>query len=591
MADLSDTFLQRGIAALHSSLGAEAAAALLQPAPLRFGEAASFYFPLPQDYTGQERRLRIAFPNSFPRELLRLSIEPSPWLVWPHATPAGLCLYGFQQRPITGSPEFIVEDCISRLRKICSLSLPETDLTLRHAEFCNEITSYWSIQHKHSRQNLILLDRPKMASALFALSDPRQAVPSGHETVWLATDAFVLSQHYKRMIGRSVSLRATESPGFYIKLRSYPGLRTPAPGQLLPWLLPHLAPDDETAFLSWLEAHNSLINKWIVLELPGNERASVYCLNIFLPGTQADRGMKFGLRTARKRPAITDAHRLAKIRTSTLDILDRAEVYSRDVSKTSKTLEKCRVVCVGVGSLGGAVALQLARAGVGHLTLIDPDIFVAANIGRHVLGVDDLGRAKAVALREKIRNDLPFTDVTTCVNFAEFVLLQEPAIFENADLVVVTTADWRSEVSLWREKSKDKSWGMIQAWSEPNALVGHAIFAPDGAYDARDLFNENGNFNYKFTEWPDDGIVELPACGESFIPGSFMGITNIALMTSQMAVNALAKRTNTPIWTSSIYRPQDVAILHGKYIGPSLTDGVQQTILEREWPVIKENGK
>ena len=101
----ADTPLQRGIAALQSILGEDAAATLLQPAPRRGGEVASFYFPLPADYTGLERRLRIGFPSNFPQGLLQLHVEPSPWLVWPHAMKSGLCLHGFQQRPITGSPE------------------------------------------------------------------------------------------------------------------------------------------------------------------------------------------------------------------------------------------------------------------------------------------------------------------------------------------------------------------------------------------------------------------------------------------------------------------------------------------------------
>ena len=91
----------------------------------------------------------------------------------------------------------------------------------RDAEFQSEITSYWSMQLGHSLQNLILLDRPQVASELFALSDPRKAVPSGRETVWLATETSVLRRHYKRVVGRSATIRAAEIPGFYVKLRSH----------------------------------------------------------------------------------------------------------------------------------------------------------------------------------------------------------------------------------------------------------------------------------------------------------------------------------------------------------------------------------
>jgi hypothetical protein len=78
-------------------------------------------------------------------------------------------------------------------------------------------------------------------------------------------------------------------------------------------------------------------------------------------------GAKFGLRTARRRPAIANAHPPALVRATALDVLDRASILSRDISGTAQHLENARVVCVGVGSLGSAVAIQLARSGVGTL--------------------------------------------------------------------------------------------------------------------------------------------------------------------------------------------------------------------------------
>lgn len=587
LADLSDTPLQRGIAALRSALGEDTALALLQPAPIRADEVASFFFPLPIDYTGKQRRLRIGFPTNFPRGLLRLHVEPSPWLVWPHAVESGLCLHGFQERPVTGSPEVVVRDSLSRLAKIVALSQMGSSKARRDAEFQNEITSYWSRQHGQSSQNLILLDRPQGASGLFALSDPRQALPSGQETVWLATGVSALRRHYRRVVGRSVPVRAAEIPGFYVKLQSHPDIRIPDPKHLLPWLTPHLKPDDAKQLLTWFGERSSLANRWIALELPGGTDAPIYCLNVLSHGIQSNRGAKFGLRTARRRPAVAVTSVPALIRASALDVLDREAIHSRDLSGSAKSLENSRVVCVGVGSLGGAVALQLARSGVGHLTLIDPDTLVSANLGRHVLGADDLGRPKASALREKIRRDLPTTEVTAHVTFAEFVMFKDPGVFEKADLVIVTTADWQSEVTFWRAKSGGTAWGLLQAWSEPYTQVGHALLAPNGAFDARSLFSDSGDFRYKFTEWPGGGIVALPACGESFIPGGSLGMMNIASMVAQTALRSLAGHAGDATWISSICRPQDVVAQGGKYIGPNLPDGVQQTLLERGWPKVE----
>lgn len=583
-ANGADAAVQRGIAALHRVLGADNACALLQTAPKHSGEAASFYYPLPADYTGTERRLRIGFPADFPHGQLTLLVEPSPWLVWPHAMKTGLCLHGFRQRPITGSPEVVVEDSLARLAKIASMSIMGSDQAVRDAEFHNELTSYWSRQHHTSSQNLILLDRPRHASKLCALSDPRQSLPSGQETIWLAANELALKKHYERVSGRPTKIRAAEMPGFYLKLKSHPDIRFPAPRHLLTWLMPHLALADAAQFESWFWARGSLASRWIALELPGPADAPLYCLNVRSPGLMLERGTRFGLRASRRRPARVVDRTPAHVGASTVHVLDRTAILSRDLSGAAGSLESARVVCVGVGSLGSAVALQLARSGVGHLTLIDPETLVSANLGRHVLGADDLGKSKAKALREIIRRDLPTAEVVAHETYAEFVQHEKPGAFADAHLVIITTADWESEVAFWRAKSEGAPWVLLQAWSEPHTQVGHALVAPGGAFDARYLFDDRGSFRHKFTEWPQEGIVALPACGESFIPGGSLGMTSIASMVSQTALRALTGQVEEVAWVSSIYRPQDVTGLGGEYHGPAVADGVQQLVLDRGWP-------
>jgi hypothetical protein len=576
--------VQRGISALKSCLGEDAACALLEHAPPRKNEAASFYFPLPVDYTGTERHLRIGFPSNFPRGQLSLHVEPSPWLVWPHAMESGLCLHGFQDRPIMGSPEVLVKDSLSRLAKIISLSSMGSDDAGRDSEFRKELTSYWSRQHEKSSQNLILLTKPQKTSELFAISDPRQILPSGREVVWLATDASALAKHYGRTVGKSVKFRDAETPGFYIKLQSYPDIRFPEPKHLLSWLLPHLTSVDAESLESWFQRKGSLPSRWIVLELPGGADAPLYCLDVRSPGQKLGRGTKFGLRSSHRRPATKSDQIPAQIRVSTINVLDRAAIHSRDRSHSVQSLVDTRVVCVGVGSLGGAVALQLARSGVGHLTLIDPETLVSANLGRHVLGANNLGKSKALALREMIRRDLPTAEVDARDTYAEIVQYTEPDIFDKANLVIVTTADWRSEVALWSAKSAGRPWALLQAWSEPHTHVGHALVAPAGNFDARTLFSDTGDFNHKFTEWPDGGVVALPACGESFIPGGSLGMMNIASMVSQTALAALSGGIADASWVSSIYKPEEVSGLGGGYLGPQLPDGAQQLVLSRKWP-------
>ena len=123
----------------------------------------------------------------------------------------------------------------------------------------------------------------------------------------------------------------------------------------------------------------------------------------------------------------------AIIYSSRLNVIDRADFYARDLSGSIKGLETAHVVFIGVGSLGGTIASQLARAGLKYLTLIDPDTFESANMGRHVLGMDDLGKFKVDALKTRLMRDHPTSEVKAFNTYVQFALEDKPDLLQSAD--------------------------------------------------------------------------------------------------------------------------------------------------------------
>lgn len=97
-----------------------------------------------------------------------------------------------------------------------------------------------------------------------------------------------------------------------------------------------------------------------------------------------------------------------------------------------------RALIVGLGGLGSPVAIYLAAAGVGDLTLIDHDRVKLSNLQRQVVhGSADIGRLKVESARESVLRLNPATRVKTITRgFDKEATLEEVA---NADVVLDTS--------------------------------------------------------------------------------------------------------------------------------------------------------
>lgn len=83
-------------------------------------------------------------------------------------------------------------------------------------------------------------------------------------------------------------------------------------------------------------------------------------------------------------------------------------------------LQRARVCVVGVGGVGSWTAEALARSGVGHLTLIDPDHVAESNVNRQVHALEGtLGMAKVQAMAGRIREIQPGCEVCGVEEFLD----------------------------------------------------------------------------------------------------------------------------------------------------------------------------
>lgn len=76
-------------------------------------------------------------------------------------------------------------------------------------------------------------------------------------------------------------------------------------------------------------------------------------------------------------------------------------------------LQNTNVIVFGAGGVGGMVIEQLARCGVGAITIVDGDVFGTSNLNRQILAVEEtLGQNKAQVAAARVRSINPQCHVT-----------------------------------------------------------------------------------------------------------------------------------------------------------------------------------
>jgi len=130
----------------------------------------------------------------------------------------------------------------------------------------------------------------------------------------------------------------------------------------------------------------------------------------------------------------------------------KEELFSRinGIYETAVLADK-KVCIIGLGSGGSPIALELAKQGVQHFLLIDPDRLEIENISRHICGISDLGRYKTKAVRDMIKNKNPYAKIITLeADIAKITEEEKETVLNDIDLVICCTDNRESKLVINR---------------------------------------------------------------------------------------------------------------------------------------------
>ncbi len=133
---------------------------------------------------------------------------------------------------------------------------------------------------------------------------------------------------------------------------------------------------------------------------------------------------------------LSDNDQVIFIRRGEIPSADELEALlaARHTPGVHARLKQGTVGIAGCGGLGSAVAVALARSGVGRLILADFDRVEPSNLNRQQYFVDQIGLPKVAALRDNLLRVNPYVRVTC---FEERLTTDNiPRIFAEADVLV-----------------------------------------------------------------------------------------------------------------------------------------------------------
>lgn len=495
---------------------------LLAPELNRDGGARAYRLQLPDFRPGREFAwAELRLPKGFPEHArAKIQLSPDAMLRIPHVEWGGaLCTEG-DPGPASG---------LSAEERILLLLMDYHENFLRKwitgaldGDFAGEVLNYWVIEVAKTRA------QSDPVRAVWTVdSCPNQAVLR-QGTLLIPERIVIVADNRLPITSRLIATMGTSAKQrIGVLVADIPIAHTLTPqtwprtvSDLDALLYSRLAPRDYSLLRGAVSRRGRSVHRIVLL------RDTEYSFAYLLPGgppTVVDDGNRKKTYPPRLAPQPLNVARL-----------DPAWTVGRDMHPEVEERQGKHILVLGAGALGSPVIDHLAKAGVGFITVLDPEDLAPPNIGRHLLGAESIGRPKATTLARRINAGYPATVVTPHTIKAEAWLRTHT--LDGIDVVLDLTGEpdvrWRID-----QARRQHPCPLLIGWMEPYVAAAHACVLP--AETGWLQGNEDLLTRLEAIIWPAEVIRQEPGCSSRFQSYTATAAAHAVALVAEQAIDLI----------------------------------------------------
>ena len=406
--------------------------------------------------------IKVKIPENFPNAVPQVFVErKSLGKRIPHVEENGkLCIV-----PNTGilldsnKPKELIIESIERASKLIQDGLSEKN----KEDFLTEYQAYWT--GEASIKSVCDPDKGSREVELITLSKDDQDGLFLFDDYSSARNWAAKINH--KIINREKAFLINLTEAFYPPDYNKPVLQS----EIFDLIKSFTSLSEYRRLNSWLQKNR--LPAVIVISLPLNSREQVFIGMMVkaLTGKLKDKsqnGFYPGMGPVWRELLLGHKNPVTKI---SINRLDSSYLLKRGGGNNS-LLDKT-VAIIGCGAIGSHLVMKLASLGIGNLRLVDSENFKAENLHRHVLGMTDIDKNKALCLTKLLNQNYPHLNVQHKENLIEEVMKKEPDFILDSDLVLIALGDETLELSL--NDSLPQNLKRLHVWVEPLSIGGHLL--------------------------------------------------------------------------------------------------------------------